>query len=63
MPRREDHEVRKGDVGYWIKKKKLYPVVILLNKLRRDFKKLRKNSKSKNPRGLLIRGLDNYAKL
>jgi len=23
MPRREDHEVRKGHVGHWIKKKKL----------------------------------------
>jgi len=22
MPRREDHEVRKGHVGHWIKKKK-----------------------------------------
>jgi len=27
MPRREDHEVRKGHVGHWIKKK--YYIILL----------------------------------
>jgi len=31
MPRREDHEVRKGHVGHWIKK---YIYVYLFNKYR-----------------------------
>jgi len=37
MPRREDHEVRKGHVGHWIKKKYLWIPerlhgVVLINK-------------------------------
>jgi len=29
MPRREDHEVRKGHVGHWTKKKNLFLKIIV----------------------------------